>query len=548
MSVFDTIADSFTDEEVAATLAELRLWLGEVQPELDPYNVVTSSTLLAPLAVIITKQRRLTAAISTYGNLSLLPSDNLNETLLTELRTLQAKALGVELGAGGFATGDVRITLSSQDSTIISKGTVFSAGSLQFITTSYYQLVPEDNYSGDATERKLVSNGAGGFSAVISLTATTAGIAGNITTGTVLSTTSAIPRLLQAVADTNFVGGAKVTDLGVLVRDAFDNLVAKTMGSRDQIIALIRQQPEFSNISYMGVVGCGDPEMQRDKVGILPLGIGRCDIYAATSNPPIIREASLTAIIGESVGNDRRLTIAIGRNELPGFYRIESVKLANGTVGQVESVIRGLDSTPIFDEQVPILEKESHGTFSRFQTATVVAKVATSALGSLGPGDQLPVLVTASMVPNVAELQRFVANRARRYPGGDILVRAAVPVFLEIVLVIRSMVADFVMDETRVIERVVSHLQSRPLRTIIYGSEIVTALGDLLGDSLHVSGIEYLGTMITPDGVQRRDSGSWDFEPNFDPKDQLSPRTVAMYISSGDVRLNIERKIQAEVP
>lgn len=547
MSVFDDLANEYTDEEVAATLAELRTWLAEVEPTVDPYDPVVNSVLLAPLAVMLTKQRKLTEVTAAYGNLSPLPSQSLSEAQLIELRTLQARAFGLEPGSGSYAVGDARVSLLTNESIAIQAGAVFSAGGLFFETSEFYYLVPEAEYTGDAEQLKLQPAGDGTYYATIRLQASLPGVTGNISAGSALQAVTTLPRLASVVSSSAFVGGTDATDLAALLRDAFDSLVPRTMGSRDQIISMIRYQPQFSNLTYFGVVGSGDPEMQRDKVGLLPLGTGRTDIYAAASASLATRTVSLTGITGSAAGARQTITIAIDRNVAPGFYKITEAKLADGTALTVSSVTRGIDTSDLFGEQPPIVSVVSQATFSRFQTATVVVTGDTTAIKAEAD-TEVNVQVTFLLIPNIDTLQSFVSDRSRRYPGGDTLVRAAVPIFLEVILGLNSLVDEYTVNEEAIVSRIVSHLQSRPLRTMIYGSEIVAAVSDLLGDKLFVSSINFVGRMIRPDGESQLVGGTNDLLLEFDPKDQLSPRTVAMYLTASDVRLQFSRVISPEVP
>lgn len=548
---YTTLAATLVDSENSATaseaLASMKAWLNELSPGIDTEGLVVNTLLLYPLATRQAAADQLIQIMRDYSLLSPLPVDTIaDDTLREELRTLQAKEYGITAVAGRLASGVLQLTFGSGESKIIAEGSQFSSAGGIAITTAPYILRANET-SADPRIQHLTPVGDT-WVAYVPVVMTEVGAAGNVAANTAFTTNLQFADLQSIFAAGGFVGGQDPHDAGTMVADFLDSRVLPTMGSRDQLVSLLRSRDDLGDIREISVIGFGDLEMHRDKTRLVPGGGSRTDVYIAASNYPTTTTVSLTAVpVSRPDSGGQLYTIAIGRDIAPGFLDVLSV--VDATTGQaltIQNVIRGIEVTPIPGEQVPRVVMTSQATFSRYQTATVYVED-TPQLSNPSATSRT-VQVSLWYQPGIAAVQSLVSQRQTRYPAGDTLVRGAIPLSLSIVVRMRSSSGEDIPEAEQLRQAVLSEISRKPLRTALYDSDIVIAMAPFLRATLSVASVDFYATYIHPDGrkISINSSGAL-YLPNL-PDEQVTPRTVAIYASAASINFEVGHFLGLEIP
>jgi hypothetical protein len=365
-----------------------------------------------------------------------------------------------------------------------------------------------------------------------------------------MSTDLVIADLVSIMAASNFVGGRDANTLQDLIDAVFANTAARTLGSRDQITAFVQNRAEIGNIRQVGVIGFGDPELSRDYHPFLPMHAGsKADVYLASEYYPSTQTVETSATVTDSGQGKDTLTIGLSRDVSPGYLRIlDIIDSETGDAYTIESEIRGFDNTPIAGEQVPYLENATDASFSRFQTATVTISRPTPEGAVVNSGDNRQVQITFQRVPAIDVAQTLMSNRSNRYTGGDILVRSAIPIFLDIRIRLISQFPTNVPATEDLTQAVTDEILRRPMRAKLYRSDVVQAISRYLPNDLAVGEIEYSGVLIKTDGSSHKLLSKDDFACPYSPSEQLTPRTVAMYTAPSKVNISLAQEATLVTP
>lgn len=547
--IFGKLARTPDSQDYAAKLQELQQWLLLANPELDVYDVVLVAALLGPVAKYVVDNEVLVDSLEEYGRLSSNIFNSIeDEELLDELRVTLADSLGVAQSPAGYAVGEVIIKTSSDRTITIPQGTVFNNGSIQFQASSAVILRSVSQQVGSNNERPLLPTPDGMWEGRVPLSAITPGVVGNISLGTTLSADLQAADLVSITASTNFVGGRDANSLQDLIDAVFASTAARTLGTRDQIVAFAQTKTNIGNIRQVGVIGFGDREMLRDKHSFLPLQAGgMADVYLASEFYPTLHDVPVTGALTFTGSDSSQFTIGVDRDASPGFLRVlKVVDPETGVEAKIDGIVRALDTSPILGQQVPRLSYTEHGTFSRFQTAVINCSL--PAPSALAVGDTKTFIVTFQRVPGIDTAQTEFSSRNARYVGGDTLVRSAIPCFLRIRLRLISAFETNIVSAADMQAAVAAEIMRRPMRPEVYRSDIVQALGRYLPDDLAVESIEYEGLLIRPSGQQDRLVQSDSFVVPSLPEQQLTARTIALYTAPSDVLISVTQQLSYTTP
>lgn len=546
---YTTLAATLSTESAGDRLTDLKQWLSSLVPGVDVDGPVINTLLLYPIAERQAAIESYINVLRDYSLLRSLPLDSVfDDELRKDIRALQTTEFGLDDVAGRAASGVVQLEFSATGSWVIPAGTFFTSSGGQAINTQAYIVKPEITGTTQANVQRLTPKGDT-FVANIPVVMIETGVAGNVAVGTPFTLGITLTNLIAARAVTGFVGGQDEYDVGTLISNFFDNRVFGSLGSRDQIVALLRSRADLGDIRSVGIVGFGDQEMHRDKVNFIPGGSGRTDLYVASSSFPSSLPATLSgqATARETAGN-QRYVISVGRDVAPGFLEIEGVvDSATGRSLRVISVTRGLDLQPILGEQVPAIPKISQGTFSRFQTASVVVED-TNQVYDAGLVAARSFEVTFRYHPGIANIQTLVGDRSTRFAGGDTLVRSAFPLMIAMQVRMRSVGSDSVPEATQLRRAVLAEISRQPMRPALYASDIIAAISPYLRTTLAVYAVDFYATYIGPDGEVVSINGQNELHVPVLPEKQISPRTVAMYSSSESIRFTVEQLLAPEIP
>lgn len=443
---------------------------------------------------------------------------------------------------GARAEGEVTIVFGSATATTVPAGIIFSADQIEFAPTTAFLVLPPGSVATEDNERVMVAVGDGTYAANILMRASLPGISGNIRRGTTLLPNFPPNNMSAAFAATDFVYGTDAaTNVQYLAR-LKPALASKTIGGRQNYIAAILGQTEFANIPHVSVLGCGDPEQQRDQHSLLPIsGGGKIDIYAQTHSSAQEREHLLEAVYVGPSQNGTIWQTAISRDAAPGFYEI--IRVAKpldvaATGYEVISDLRGVDLEDL--DFVPDIVDTVEGAYTRYQTAVVRFEDTDTQPGTLVAGESRAIYaVTTSSLPLIGQLQDYLSDRDVRARAADVLVKAAVPCFTKISLTVRKEASAPAIDAAAIRQEIVNAVLSVGFSGQLHASMISAAAHKHLTGKQAVGAVDMFGRIRRPDGsVQYVRDNTLLQVPN-DPNRGVTGRTTAFLVSVEDVSVSV---------
>lgn len=548
MTIFEDLAEPMTPDRLAAKLSELQGWVLDRLPTVDVNDPVLISIWLGPMAERLVEQDLVLESVATYGQLSTNVTNSItDDALAVRLRDELATSLAIEQSPASLAVGEVAIRLSTARGLALPLGTLFYFNGIGYSTTEIVTFRAAADRTNVTTERILVQLADGTWRGTVSVAALEPGSVANIAEGTELTPDQGIVGLVSVTASTAFVGGRDQNAMQDLIDAVFNHTAFRTLGTRDQIVAMLQTRTEIGSVRQCGVIGFGDAEMQRDKLFGLPLGGGCADIYLASADYPTTHEVVVEAVLSVIASGRATYRCGLDRDISPGYLRIVSaIDDATQSELTVISDQRGIDLSPLTGEQVPSLSIASHGSFSRFQTSSVVFEGVADSAMVLQASRTLRLRL--QRINGLETAQQIVSSRTSRYLAGDTLVRAAIPIFLQISIKLTTSFDAQVANPELIRSAVVEAVMRRPMRARIYQSDIVQAISRYIPDDVAVSRVDFEGKLVKPDGSEQSISSSGMFAvPNL-PDEQITPRTVAIYTVASAVLISVEQYVALETP
>jgi hypothetical protein len=447
---------------------------------------------------------------------------------------------------GTAAAGEIAIVVTESASIILSAGTQFEAEGNIFVADQAYIARPPGSVVSGDNERVLEPVSGDQFVFSINATAAAVGTQGNIRRNTQLIPSVPISRFVTSYAATDFSGGTDTeTNEDVLTRLQL-GIAAKAWSNRINIIGLIKEQPLFAQTKHYSIIGAGNPELQRAFHSIIPVALlGRADIYARTTD--IAKEVTLrkTAVLVSKLVAGSTWQFAIARDDAPGFYEVRQVLLTGSDPSldsgfEVTSDVRGFDlsGTGFLPDIVTAVE----ATYSRYQTAVIQFLDTETDVSSLAIGAKLDYDVIVSAMPLIAELQDFIGGSDVRDPGGDVLVKAAVPCFLSINFDIEQAAGETAPDLTVIRNQIAATVNARDFPGQLHSSIIADIVHNYLTKRQALGPIDLHGRIRQPDGsiVYVRDKTILEIPEK--PSMMTTGRTTAFLLSTNDIGISVVTK------
>lgn len=543
------LASAIREDLRSESLVELKNWLGTLLPDVDVNGVAIGNLLLYPAADREGMLNALIQVLRDYSLLKPLPINSLlGSSLRDEIIAKQIEEFNLSEVTGQAASGILELKFSSGESQVIPEGSEFvSSSGTAFVGSSKLLRVVSEGVN-DSRIVPLIKRGDS-YVATIPVSMREVGVAGNVPIGTAFSSKVSFAGLISVTAAVTFSGGRDEKELGDIVNAFLDNRVAKVLGSRDQIAAVIRSGSTFGDVKDVGIVGSGDPEMHRDKIKFVPGGGGMTDIYVASGSLLASLPVTLTATpITRPDAGPQRYTISVGRDVAPGFLDVISVTdPVTGNALSLEKVERGIDVSPILGESVPQISDIRQGTYSRFQTATITISDPLLETDPVNTQTR-SVSVTFRFQPGIAELQSFLSRRSNRFVGGDTLVRAAFPVYVSMQIRLRSQTSDRLPDADKMRQAVVSEIYRNPMRSALYQSDIAVAILPYLSDHISIDAVDFYATYLDRSGNSIAVNSRDYLELPHLTAEQFTSRTRAFYTSAEWVDFTVEQIVGVEIP
>lgn len=444
---------------------------------------------------------------------------------------------------GAQATGLATFVFLLDTRTVLPVDVEYTTDEAKFVTTDTFIVLPAGSVPAQTNERVMIDVGDGTYAVTVPFIATTVGTAGNIRRGTKFYANSIPGNIAEVFAASDFVAGKNPATNEEYLQELDLGLTAQTIGSRKSYEKFIRAQTAFRNVLHCSVLGCGDPEQQRDQHSLFPIsGGGKVDIYVQTTAAAQEIEHTMQATyVGVGV-NGTIWQITIPRDIHPGFYEVSRVakpldRTSNGYA--VVSDIRGVDLAQT--TYVPDIIYTVEGAYSRYQTA-IIRFEDSDALSSGLTINQSKAwyTVTTRGMPLIGDLHDTLTSRDNRPRAADLLIKSAVPCFTKIAFEIRTENNDVIDADT------ISAMKTAVVNAVagvgfggqLHSSVIATAAHKFLKGRQALGGIDMFGRIRRPDGSTAYLRDNTLLVIPDDPTRLVTGRTTVFVVGADDVSIS----------
>lgn len=459
--------------------------------------------------------------------------------------------LQITRDTGATATGQIRLVVSSLNTTPVSSNTVFTASSRTFTVDGAYIGVTTASNVTSSTTRLLQSRLDGNYEFLVDVTADDPGVESNIEAGTRFTVNPSIPRLVDAIAAGDFAGGLGEEDNAALAARAQLGISPQVLSGRSHIESLLRSN--FPSLRSVSIIGFGDEEMRRDRHNLFGVSHGgKADLYVRTADFPQTISVDVTAVLIDKTAGTWQTTLT--RDTAAGVYRVVGVYVSGASpAAQLDGSLLFLDSLAILShtrqldlasadgEFVPDITDVSEGAFSRYQTLTVQFTDLTTAASTDAMGSAEFTAYVYQM-PDIAALQSFVNDRSRRNPCADYLVRAAIPCICTSTINVVRRSVDTQIDSASIQLAASAAINNLGFQLgYLPGAKIVVAAHSLLDSSATLDlPVSLSGRLWCPDDTAHYLGASDELSvPDGLESLSVTSRTVGFYLTPKDVVVNV---------
>jgi hypothetical protein len=529
-------------EKIAATVLTLAQLMQERHPDVELTRGVFHDLVLYFNGVLNTAVREnIDRVLQSRSLWQITQNPALSEP---ELVDHVLSNFNVVRNPGTKATGTATfVFMLDRRTTIGATGVYNTAANATFSPAGDFIVLPTGSVPTQTNERVMTAVGDGTYTATIPFVANTIGGASNIKRGTKFFADSIPGNVAEAFATSDFVSGKDAATNEEYLKTLELGITSATLGSRKSYEKFIRAYPAFRNLLHCSVIGCGDPEQQRDQHSIFPIsGGGKIDIYLQTT--PYAQEVDHTleaTYVGEGTSGTI-WQVAIDRDKHPGFYEVSRVakpldKASNGYA--VVADVRSIDLSQA--AYVPDVVYVTEGVYSRYQTAIIrFEDTDTLSTGLTVNSSKAYYTVTTRGMSLIGDINDTLTSRDNRPRAADLLIKAAVPCFTKIAFEIRTENNDVVADSTITAMKsaIVSAIANVGFSGQLHSSVIATAAHKFLTGRQAIGGIDMFGRIRRPDGSTAyiRDNTLLTI-PN-DPTRLVTGRTTAFIVGEADISIS----------
>lgn len=341
------------------------------------------------------------------------------------------------------SSGNVVVVTTIPAVTSIDVGAVLTSGSQQYVPAMSYRIYPEGTRSADPLHgiEVFTPRADGNYEFVIAVRSVNAGAATKVARNAVFTISGVIPGLVSINAASDFAGGTDADTTEDAVALAREGITPSTFSGADSIKKMVSTQfPGFT----AAVVGAGHACMRRDRDNLFGISTGgKTDIYVRSAAAPMVKTVRIEAVM---YPNDRSAYLWKFTYIEPGAYKVLGIRPAD--------VVASGGYTPLTDTTTPIPPTTgfvpkmvgADALFSAHQRRDVTFVAADLNYGVIFAGVGASELVRKLFdvdilyMPSITDVDAYVRGAEQRDPGADLLVRGAVPVIVDISVVVRGVV------------------------------------------------------------------------------------------------------------
>lgn len=449
--------------------------------------------------------------------------------------------------AGTKASGEATIVLNLPVTTDIPASITFSADDVTFRPITTFTALPPGSIPTQDNERVMIPVGDGTYAVNILIQAVVDGTSGNVRRGASLVPDSVPNNMGAAFVAADFVNGRDPLSNADYISKLSAALASKTIGGRKSYEASIRGQEAFKDILHMSVLGCGDPEQQRDQHSLFPIsGGGKVDIYVQSHTNAQEREYLLEATYIGPGTNGTLWQVVMGRDIAGGIYdvvRVSTPRQADQEEASrpnyaVVQDIRGVDLTDL--DFVPDIVSHEEGAYSRYQTAVIRFEDTDKTTTGLTVNvSKARYAVTTLGLPLIPDIQNYISDRDIRARAADVLVKAAVPCFTSISFSIRKEANTTTLDVAPIKAAIAAEIGKIGFSGQLHASVISGVVHKYLTGRQAVGPIDMFGKIRRPDGQLSYVRSNTLLEIPNDPQRLVTGRTTAFLVGVDDISISI---------
>lgn len=453
----------------------------------------------------------------------------------------------VERKPGSRSTGDVTVVLSDNVTVTIAAGAVWQAQGREFVTTQAFTAKIEAGQVVVDSDRLLTETADGNWAFTITVEAADDGESFDVPKDTLVVPLAVPANYVTSFAASDFSGGLAEETNAELITRLQEGIAAKALSNRVNMAAALRAVEAFSRVVTMSIVGFGDAEMLRAFHTMLPVALGcRVDWYVRTQQKvlklKLTKTATLVSVDTAGVGTWQ---ISIARDEAPGFYEFVEIRQvgASEQVGgyTVTSDVRGLDLSGT--GFTPDIVGATEAAYSAYSVATIQFADTDTDATDLSAGDQRDYELAAVCLPLIQDIQTHVNSRDVRHYGGDCLVKAPVPCFVQLSLTVHKKAGDADPDVTGMKEALATVVNTIGFVGVLYGSQLQNVVHDFLASGQTASIIDMLGRIRYPDGTIRWVRDGEVLSVPDSPGNMVSARTVQFFTEPASISVSVVTSI-----
>ena len=407
----------------------------------------------------------------------------------------------IERYEGNKSTGTLSIIISENVTTAVPVETVFTSNQLNYVLARAYVGVSSQDAVVSSGERLIQSRPDGSYYFTVPVTAENVGEQYRVKRGTRFTAVPTPAGTIDIVASADFEGGLAAETNAELTERVEEGVPPKAVSGRVQNAAWLADA--IDNLMAISQVGLGDPEMLRDRHNIFEWSQGgKSDIYVRTvDSPEEIKVVKECTYLGSN-----EWQVSILRDDAPGFYLVTAIVpegLTNFTGGlEVTSETRGYDLTAETD-WTHAIENDQEAAYTRYQTA-IVRFIDPDTDASTVVGAKVDYDVYISRIPDIATLHAKTVDRDERPPAGDYLIKAAVPAYTAVSLVVYQRAGSPAPDTAAIQQAVASQVNSLGFDTGRLNLSVILAAAHReleLGGTAILTPIGLSATLYPPDTV-----------------------------------------------
>lgn len=408
--------------------------------------------------------------------------------------------------AGNRSKGAVTIRLMNPLEFIIPNKCQFVSNNITFRTNEAYMARNEPDVSRlQDNERQLVHT-VYGWEITIPVTAVDIGKSTNLRKGARL-TCEVLSKYSPTIhAAVNFTGGEDQETNSQLLQRLPGHI--SNNSNKSHLERSITDKLSNENWAGITIVGFGDACMHRDKCSAWPGSVGgKCDIYLKSPNievltvkPSTIKTDGVTA------------TLQLLPNDDYVIYDVLSVSSAESNI--FTTTIKQSSCKPSYIHS----NSANDVKYSAYQTIELDLQ-----LNQHAENHSVQIVT----IPGIPAAQAIFEDKANRTITGDVLVKAAMPLFVKSTITVKAMSKYQKIDTESIKQYIASTVCNLGfISRVDYRKLVYQCLGEL-GINLIVTGIELSANL--PDNTQKNCVENNDIVVPNDPDNYLTSDTVGIY-------------------